>query len=201
MNKLFEAVDGLNTFTLNESDSYAEDKLMSLVKIMNSDIKPGEIKLSTTDDGNLYVSRNGHHLLTINGDQFTEAQLDELRDQGYFESPELDEADNTAYFIDLGSNLADEGDSVVLVSKHPDPDEAKGAFNYYLTEIKKDPEAFLEKYGIVPDPDDEYGITLWSGDADEVNALESLDTNSAIYDTADTIEARNFTLDDTSFSL
>ena len=196
MNKLFEAVDGLNTFTLNESDSYVEDRLMSLVKMMNSDIKPEEIKLSTTDDGNLYVSRNGHHLLTINGDQFTEAQLDELRDQGYFESPELDEAEaaDTAYFIDLGSSFAGEGDSIVLVSKHPDPNEAKGAFNYYLTEIKKDPGAFLEKYGIEPDPGDEYDIMLWSGDADEVNALKSLDTNSDIYDTANTIEARSFTL-------
>ena len=86
-----------------------------------------------------------------------------------------------AYFIDLGSDYADEEDPAPVLGIYPDVKTARKAFR----DFKRNGAELISKYNI-EDPDD-WAMTLWEGPADKVNGITELNSSSEIYDYCDVV--------------
>lgn len=69
------------------TESLIEDKLLDLIKAVKSIESLSDIKLQITDEGNIGVNYKNSPLVILNKDNFSEEDLQELKDLGYFNQP------------------------------------------------------------------------------------------------------------------
>lgn len=75
----------------NNPKSEVEKKLESLIQIMSNDYKLNDVQLSTTDQGNINVEVDNKPVLTLDASNFSENDLEDLRDKGYFNEDTSDD--------------------------------------------------------------------------------------------------------------
>lgn len=88
-----EADISIDTELMKNGDqmSAVESKLLEIISIMHHFDNLDGIKLDYTPKGNIWVTENGKDLITINGSTFTEDELYELKDLGYWVEPTFDD--------------------------------------------------------------------------------------------------------------
>ena len=63
-----------------------ESKLLNLLSSIKEIEDLSKVKLKITDKGNVYVTYDNKDLVTLNKNNFSEEELYELKDLGYFEN-------------------------------------------------------------------------------------------------------------------
>ncbi len=109
---LEEADISIDTDLSKNELSMTEEKLLNLISVARHFDNLNGIQLHTTPSGNWAVYVDGKSLLTINGNQFSEDELDDLRADGYFdeetrsnlEEPEM-ESENLVEAVVPASNM------------------------------------------------------------------------------------------------